>query len=495
MKKTFIIPMAFIAASSVSMGTGLIANKVMTTNDTHTESMMTPSTKTSTPTSATMVVSEITSASFVITTSWIDDATASAAPVTHIKYTITGTSGAPTSIVEEISGTGTDVYLVTGLTAGTTYTINAVLYVDDGTTPVTAGNPLEQTGTTTVVDAITGAKINITDVQTTSIKVETTWGDGEVDKGKYIKYVATPEEGDAIEVDSRLISGTESDIHTFTVVADTTYTITATLRDTLCVDLATGQPESITRSTKAAADTMDVVASIRTADTMTIENSWIDGIEQPTSSSYTITEVIAETANTKTLHTETIVGTPADGKDTVTFIDLIADTDYKITGTLTFTTSTNDFDSEELEVSMTTAATEMVIKTTNVIDEEITITNSWTDKTEAPTGSSYTITEVVAVVADAEIVPHTETIVGTPAGGTDTVTFTGLTAETNYEIVGELTFDTVFHNFTTAAKTKVTTEASKLSGGTIAGIVIGSLAGVALLGAGGYWAHTNKFTS
>ncbi len=89
--------------------------------------------------------------------------------------------------------------------------------------------------------------------------------------------------------------------------------------------------------------------------------------------------------------------------------------------------------------------------------------------------------------------PFSQTISGNPITGTDTVTFTNLTPGAKYTIVGTLKFANNFEITNSLTPLVVTTttlaevvEDARLNVGAIVGIVIGSIAGAALLGAGGY---------
>ncbi len=131
MKKIFIITMAFVAMISIWLGTGWITNKVNSTNDTHSEGMMMPSTKTSPPTTMTLTIGTITDTTVELTNTWIEGTSET---TIGTKYLITNSqTGKNVDTVYGNHKDGVDVIKFSGLTENTNYIIKANLIFSGST--------------------------------------------------------------------------------------------------------------------------------------------------------------------------------------------------------------------------------------------------------------------------------------------------------------------------------------------------------------------------
>ncbi len=442
--------MAFIAASSVSIGTGLIANKVNSTNDAYSESMMMPSTKTSIPTEARMDMTN-TSTSFTITTSWIDDV--SGPPVTHIKYTITGTDAPTTSIVEKISNPAgqEDVCLVDGLPPSSSYDVYAILYINDST-PVADGNPIWEimyTTDPTPEDIPNSMEMTLSATETT-ITVATTFIDGLVDTAVSSEYVMTggTESHTALVGDNSGSLSNGKDSVTFTgLTAGTSYEIIGTITYSKTEIILDKKVLSTTALGTDAPNSMNMVLSA-TETTITVNTTFIDGlVDTAVSSEYVM---IGGTES----HTPLVgdnSGSLSNGKDSVTFTGLTAETSYEIVGTIMDTGGvTNTIDQKTISTKPPIPEPEEVTNpkitqnTVTTTDTAIEATTTWTNGSTDIVGKiKYTATlsdGITEVALKTELASVNVTETGTE---TNTVLIEGttaapLTVDTEYIITAEL---------------------------------------------------------
>ncbi len=212
MKKTFIIPMAFVAVTSVSTGTGLIANKIITTNDPHTESVMTPRAGVNV-TNSKIVIGAVTDATIEVTTTWTDGTTDK---VSHIAYEATSTTGVAGTGVQAEPKDGTDTFIFKELTPGASYTITATL--SDGTTAFLLGQPAEKTITTSTEKIVSNTSLAITEnITGNSIEVTSNWTNGTEQVVDKVAYTATDSTStDTITTTTAILESTTTDTATIT---------------------------------------------------------------------------------------------------------------------------------------------------------------------------------------------------------------------------------------------------------------------------------------
>ncbi len=259
MKKIFTIPMAFIALSSVSMGTGLIANKVMITDDSHIESMMVDNRYVS---NARITAEAITDATIQVKTQWLNGMNVEG--VSKISYTITSTNGGSgsTTIAKRsvtaggpgANSEGSDVQEFTGLSAVKEYEITAKLYyfVSSSSMPEIRDHPAPITATT-LPSNVTEPIVVLSSIggeDGEAVGLTTTWKDGETEKASHISYVVTSSEQVTQIKSIETTSGTNTDTSIIpfpaAFIEGERLTITAKLHTNVAGDLVIEQPPPIT---------------------------------------------------------------------------------------------------------------------------------------------------------------------------------------------------------------------------------------------------------
>ncbi len=595
MKKTFIIPMAFVAASSVSIGTGLLVNKAITTNDDHTASVMidtdTKMVDTKVATAApvlTETVNTTTANAIGVTTTWTEDATIT--DVVSINYIVedsTGTTGPATfkntspTLPGETETTGIDAVILDAtnlkdssdapypLKANTIYTITAELLNTSGDTILSTSSPL----------AITTAPATVTTIKSITsdaITADTTWTDSTDNIATALTYEVvniteakdhtdfTPSdftpptlpgehtqevtltsgtdkfiEGNTYKVVTHLVAGTNSTPPTVGIATydlseedEKVLTPTVTMNDQSTGDdpkpntafgkevfgkittpAATTTPEPILNEVDMTTHISNTILPTTTQGSIPVGGANID-IKSIAGGMDAITFIVMDQArNTIFMNTTSVmVGAKMETLPSVTSNsdlivdadgnsvdnDLVTEADGKViyaANSLEFT-MTNHVDARQIEKEHIDISNAMLSATKTVATKtgaQATTPNVTVTPTAptATTGTILTVTLNDDLVVSKEVVDagYTLGLVGATVAGS---WLDNLMPPSHLLPPMIPSIDAIIGQMFVMPEIVAPTS-DGLSGGAIAGIVIGSLAGVALLGAGGYWVYTNKF--
>ncbi len=522
MKKTFIIPMAFIAASSISIGTGLIVNNVNAIDNT--ESVIVSNSLKQTPIlGGTITLGEVTKDTIKVTTNWTN---ATDNEVSRIKYEVWKVgedfSTAESETVKDLGPDSSNTFVVGGgkdilpLEPETNYWIQATFmkknnFIYEGietTDPITVktleANP-------SPIDMVmTNDDSTNTD---TSITIDTTYLDGALDTANSSSYTISEEETIVETKSGNPTAG--ADTVTFTNLdPGIEYTIAGNITSDAGAVLVA---EEIKATTKTWMTTTALIKSPEnTSDTsIGVESSWTNGTlagQEVTNLTYTATLV------------DGVTSVPLKNQGNFTVNSQANSHKAKLEGTedKPLTVNTEYIISVSFKNGNAEIGTPLTLRTNTSIanngklqtDEDSTETAigvifSWLDGTD-PFFIVDTITYTATLKRSSDegqiALKDAMDVKVTPGEQSHRITLEGiegtpLTANTSYEITA--TFKNEFGReigySTIDAKTKgSSTEAANASGfnaGEITGIVIGSVAGASILGAGGYWAYNNQIAN
>ncbi len=543
MKKQFIIPMAFIAATSVSIGTGLVINEATITNDNHTESVITSHAKEVAGTK--VEVTATAKDSISIKTTWTEG---NPVGVNTIEYkvelegVIVGEKiNTPTSLTPDVENTDSVILSSTTLTNGGSLVPNTEYEIT-----VSLKN---------VAGAIIGTEITTATTATTAPTIGTiiptyhSLGKVQVtvdhdDKNSLIntdesEVTISETSGGAVPIQTIELNSNPLHIYEFdNLTPETEYFVNATIK--------TNWDDGTTPATPATeADEQSIEtppAAYMTATTVITEKTPTTFGKQTGVATVTTTvtpDELGSEVNAPTIKIVDPSGTIPEINETMTEVGTNTNTyEYDIVGL-----GVNDL--RNITVNITDAATGSliqknpldgvigndiltmpVIKTIEVnapIEQEdgtskykdgdlkITIENN-KDAVQINKSNINVDNAMFGVIDSVDLLTTTTTnatfkeeVTATAEIGSTvsltlnqdlfisqadmeagyTLGMTGITSTST-----DIDFNYMFDFDLTPAP-----ESDSLSGGAIAGIVIGSIAGVALLGAGGYWLHTNKFAS
>ncbi len=398
------------------------------------------------------------------------------------------------------SETENDSVVFEGLKTDTDYTVEATFKNKWGTE---IGKDTETMWTMKV--AATEMSIEVIDITNSEVTIENYWING-AELPTSSSYTITDVNGNYTQTISGDISyGYESEPLIFTdLPRGTDYEIIGTLKFPTSANDFSSDPILVTTEIIATNIEEDVAGT--TTDTQIgITSSWVN---EPAPNEkveniyysvrldrYTVvatheTTGIADTESSESIILENLT-TPLE-----------ADTNYEITAT--FKNSLNETLGETTTEIRTReiAASSMSLWTINETETSVTITNSWIDGMELPTGSSYTIVEWYnyeeECVIEEGMECYTETIIGDPVTNpgieSNIITFTDLIPGTKYKITASLTFPTETNDF--QDWTRYQWYERGLYGGEIVAIVIGSsIVGITLIGGGSYWLYKSKFAN
>ncbi len=260
MKKTLIIPMAFIALSSTSIGTGLIANEAINPNDSHIEKMM-PSNFKTMPTEITTTITATTDIAILITNTWTEGITTTSAltyslalktdPNTSLG-TVNSNITSPPTVGEKVTDiiiinktTTTPIY---ELTTNTEYIVSAVWKSGTTQTAKTTTNVTTASVSTPIIFGTTSETF-----ADRRISVRPPWLAGS-DTIKEVSYRATANQTNSKEVSALInnTSGIDSARTVFTgMEPNTEYTITGTLTLTTLPEEVIIEPIKVTTNKEA----------------------------------------------------------------------------------------------------------------------------------------------------------------------------------------------------------------------------------------------------